>query len=407
MAMTAYYNDNDPFCCEWLRNLIDAGELPPGDVECRSITEVTADELRRYTQCHFFCGVGGWPLALRLAGWDATEPVWTGSCPCQPFSSAGKRQGEKDERHLWPEFIRLTKGCRPQTVFGEQVASSEIVGTQLEAAFVIAVQNGDYARANLLAKRLAQSNSFHYWARWVDRVQADLAGTDYTLGFKVLGAHSVGAPHIRQRLYWVADTERTEPRPGNGQEREAGVGRDRLAEYGDACGLGNTPSYGRQQGRAEPDGRGTASGCGIGGLGNHISPRLEGRQSQPGDDGPQQPTAERASRDACGLGNTTNHRTPGSQQAGQPETERGSATAWSDFTIVHCRDGKARRIPTQREFQPLAHGIQRKLGPELAGLAGMVRSARRNRVGRLRGYGNAICIPVAVEFIKAYRGTTE
>src|SRR5690606_329182 len=48
---------------------------------------------------------------------------WTGSCPCQPFSSAGKRQGERDKRHLWPEFYRLIAECNPPVVFGEQVAS--------------------------------------------------------------------------------------------------------------------------------------------------------------------------------------------------------------------------------------------------------------------------------------------
>lgn len=69
----AYYNDNDPICCEWLQNLIDTGLLPPGDVDDRSIADVTPDHLHKYTQCHFFAGVGGWPLALHLAGWPERE----------------------------------------------------------------------------------------------------------------------------------------------------------------------------------------------------------------------------------------------------------------------------------------------------------------------------------------------
>lgn len=118
----------------------------------------------------------GWPLALQLAGWPSNKPVWTGSCPCQPFSSAGKGLGDKDERHLWPVFFDLIRQCRPEYVFGEQVAS--------------AIGKG-----------------------WLDGISADLAEENYTCGAVVLGAHSVGAPHRRPRLYWVAS------RPGKRLER--------------------------------------------------------------------------------------------------------------------------------------------------------------------------------------------
>jgi len=102
-----YYNEIDPFAAQWLRNLILAGHLPRGDVDTRSITEVSPDDLRPYTQCHFFAGIGGWPLALRMADWDDARPVWTGSCPCQPFSTAGSKRGRNDQRHLWPVWLRL------------------------------------------------------------------------------------------------------------------------------------------------------------------------------------------------------------------------------------------------------------------------------------------------------------
>lgn len=153
--MTVYYNEIEPYCVEWLRNLIAAGLIPAGDVDTRSITDVQPSDLAGYAQCHFFCGVGGWPLALRLAGWSDATAVWTGSCPCQPYSSAGKRTGNADDRNLWPEFYRLIKACRPEVVFGEQVASSDVVGTVDEAAFVAAVRIGDFARANRLAERIA------------------------------------------------------------------------------------------------------------------------------------------------------------------------------------------------------------------------------------------------------------
>jgi DNA (cytosine-5)-methyltransferase 1 len=166
--MSVYYNDNDANCCQWLRNLIAAGHLPKGDVDERPIERVQPDDLRGYTQCHFFAGIGGWPLALRLAGWPDDRPVWTGSCPCQPFSVAGKRQGTSDKRHLWPEFRRLISLGKPTTVFGEQVASK-------------------------------------FALQWLDEVFYDLEDADYSCGASDLPACSVNAPHVRQRLYWVAD----------------------------------------------------------------------------------------------------------------------------------------------------------------------------------------------------------
>lgn len=176
-----YYNEYDPKTAAWLRELIKVGAIPDGHVDERSIAEVSPDDLRGFTQCHFFAGIGGWSLALQLAGWSSDKPVWTGSCPCQPFSSAGKGLGAADERHLWPVFFELIRQCRPEHVFGEQVAS--------------AIGHG-----------------------WLDGVSADLEAEGYTCGATVLGAHSVGAPHIRQRLYWVAHNlsqrgQRLESRP--------------------------------------------------------------------------------------------------------------------------------------------------------------------------------------------------
>ena len=168
--MVAYYNENDPYAAQWLRNLIAEGLIPAGDVDDRSIADVQPDDLKGYIQCHFFAGIGGWPLALQHAGWDATRPVWTGSCPCQPFSGAGRRKGTADSRHLWPEFRRLIEAAKPPTVFGEQVASKD--------------------------GRL-----------WLAGVRSDMEGMAYDFGAADLCAAGVGAPHIRQRLYWVAKSQ--------------------------------------------------------------------------------------------------------------------------------------------------------------------------------------------------------
>jgi DNA (cytosine-5)-methyltransferase 1 len=168
--VTAYYNEIDPYAAQWLRNLIAAGHIARGDVDERSIVDVRAAELAGYAQCHFFAGVGGWSLALRLARWPDDRPVWTGSCPCQPFSAAGKGEAFNDNRYLWPAWLPLIAQCRPPIVFGEQV----------EAAIG--------------------------WG-WLDTVLTDLEQEGYAVGTAVLPACGVGAPHIRQRLWFVADAD--------------------------------------------------------------------------------------------------------------------------------------------------------------------------------------------------------
>lgn len=176
-----YYNENSTTAAAWLRELIRAGEIGNGVVDERSICDVKADELRDYNQCHFFAGIGGWSLALRLSGWPDEEPVWTGSCPCQPFSCAGQRKGHADERHLWPAFYRLIAECKPSTVFGEQVAGPD-------------------------------------GREWLAGIRTDLEGAGYAVGAADLCAACVGAPHRRQRLYWVANSK------SNGLARTSVIG---------------------------------------------------------------------------------------------------------------------------------------------------------------------------------------
>lgn len=182
--MAAYYNEIDPHAAEWLRSLIKVGVIADGEVDTRSIEDVRPSEIRGFTQCHFFAGIGVWSYALRQAGWSDDRRVWTGSCPCQPFSTAGKAGGFADERHLWPAFFHLIEECNPSVVFGEQVASDDGLA-------------------------------------WFDLVQADLENASYAAAALDLCAAGVGAPHIRQRLFWVghADDARLEGHAGNGDER--------------------------------------------------------------------------------------------------------------------------------------------------------------------------------------------
>jgi DNA (cytosine-5)-methyltransferase 1 len=166
----AYYNEIDPYAAQWLRNLISNKLIMQGEVDERPIQDVRPYELTPFTRCHFFAGIAGWDYALTLANWPVDRPVWTGSCPCQPFSTAGKRLQFDDERHLWPYWFHLISVCCPPVIFGEQVANGA--------------------------------------GGWLDLVLADLESRNYAIGAALLPAAGVGAPHIRNRIWFVADADR-------------------------------------------------------------------------------------------------------------------------------------------------------------------------------------------------------
>jgi DNA (cytosine-5)-methyltransferase 1 len=315
-----YYNEYDPKAAAWLRALIAEGIIPAGEVDTRSINDITAHELTPYAQCHFFAGIGGWSHALALAGWPSDRPVWTGSCPCQPFSAAGRGLGEADERHLWPVFRNLIGQCRPPVVFGEQVAS----------------------KAGL---------------QWLGGVCADMEAAGYTIGAADLCAASVGAPHIRQRLFWVANANE----PGlQGGARSSSSGEERkpcgyaAERSGIASRLANADDLRRNEQRRT------------------TGPSIQGERAERAEEHLRPETDGQLSRRPEGLGAST---------GGLLQREGSNPHFWSDFDALPCRDGKARRI--ESGTFPLAHGIP-------------------GRVGLLRGYGNAIVPQVAAQFIQAY-----
>ena len=330
--MSAFYNEIDPFAAEWLRELIKAGAIAPGIVDERSIEDIAPDELDGFTQCHFFAGIGVWSYALRQSGWPDDRPVWSGSCPCQPFSAAGKRKAEKDERHLWPAWFSLIKNCKPKVIFGEQVASSEIVGTQLEIDFAIAVREGEFARANKIARKLVKTNGFHFAPRWLDALCGDLEEENYSVRPGVFGAHSVGAPHIRKRLYFAA-------------ERLADSNKHSCCQRGD--------------GISKDRNDGPVGDCTVSRMAN----------------------SSRIGRGTLGNRNNKGDDRPIVDTNGQNDRPGPTNGFWRDVDWLFCRDGKWR--PTQPEIFPLANGAT-------------------NRVGMLRGAGNAINAEAAKAFIKAF-----
>jgi DNA (cytosine-5)-methyltransferase 1 len=195
--VSAYYNENNSFLAGCLRNLIEEGLIADGVVDERSIIDVRASDLRGFAQVHLFAGIGGWPYALRLAGWPDDKPVWTGSCPCQPLSGAGLRRGHLDERHLWPAFHRLVAQRRPAILFGEQVASGD-------------------------------------GPEWLAGVRADLEDDGYAFGAANLCAAGVGAPHDRARLYFVAHAHAQHVAAGSrGQHHRQETDQREKTEWGE------------------------------------------------------------------------------------------------------------------------------------------------------------------------------
>lgn len=238
--MTAFYNEIDPYAAAGLRNLIAAGHIAPGIVDERPVQEIEPYELVGFTQCHFFAGIGVWSHALRRAGWADDRPVWTGSCPCQPFSNAGQKKGFQDDRHLWPYWKNLIDQCRPSIVIGEQVASA---------------------------------------LDWVDLVSADMEGSGYAFGANDLCAAGFGGAHIRQRIYFV----------GLADDDDAGPQRYRKPGQFDG------------PGRRQNSSRYGAADSTFGGLadsecdGQHRSGALgQGRWSKPSDGSSRDTDAERS-----------------------------------------------------------------------------------------------------------------
>ena len=321
--MAVYYNDADPAVCAWLRELIAAGHLPAGEVDERSILEVEPADLRGFAQCHFFAGIGGWPYALRLAGVTADLSVWTGSPPCQPFSQAGQRKGQDDDRHLAPAFLRLVAACRPELVFGEQVASAAVLG-----------RVGGAART---------STENPAGCAWFDALAADLEAASYAVAAADLPAAGIGAPHIRQRLFFGAMA--LEP----GGLGDLGAGSQGWVGMPGGADKRVAGSAGLARGLADGDGR----------LARHEQVQ-RGRQHgcEPQDAG------------AGGLVEGTD-----------PAGTRATDGVWRDPDWLLCRDGRWR--PVEPGTFPLADGIS-------------------GRMGLLRGYGNAIVPPLAAEFVMAF-----
>jgi DNA (cytosine-5)-methyltransferase 1 len=361
----AYYNEIDLYCAEWLYNLQATNLIPPGDIDTRPIQDVRPSDLKGYAQHHFFAGLGGWPRALRQAHWPDHRAVWTGSCPCQPFSLAGKRGGFADDRHLWPYWRYLIAVGRPAIVFGEQVASA---------------------------------------SQWLGLVRGDLEALGYAVGAIPIEAASAGADHKRDR-YWFVGNDQSDGRSEGRAEHELRGGRPTVTGDGGM-------EHAARISEREPDDEGNASAVsgkawpvsgGSSDNGSVANPEREGPfpgaltgvHSEQESRGARHVDAQRRSSDGdlsdaerIGL----RGQGPGEAAAAESQvqganeqrqrfwTDTGAVRDTGEYEWVLGADGKARRV--KPGICLLVNGVP-------------------NRVAKLRAFGNAIDPRPAQAFIES------
>ena len=203
--------------------------------------------------------------------WRGKIDILTGGFPCQPFSCAGKRKGADDGRYLWPEMLRAIREIQPSWVVGENVAG-----------ILTMVQPGSESQVGSEASLFGEDNEI--WERRqqyvVETVCQDLEREGYSVQPFVIPACAVGAPHRRDRVWFVARRVAADTRGHGGQaeaERDCGL-----------AGLPRTPSHSERCGRREiydkvqpgqPDGQGAD---GIGGERDAADPESAGSEGERG-----------------------------------------------------------------------------------------------------------------------------
>ena len=200
--------------------------------------------------------------------WRGHVDVLTGGFPCQPFSTAGKRRGEGDDRFLWFEMLRAIRECQPTWVVGENVVGLTTM-----------VQPTDEARVEEKADLFGESDCHKTVSRYtIDTIIGSLEQEGYSVQTFIIPACAVGAPHRRDRVWIVghrdgdakpdgdldanAEGERAEQREEGGVSEgdradflQAETARMEGVFHGRPCGLAGLP-----QPDTNADGRGRGSG---------------------------------------------------------------------------------------------------------------------------------------------------
>lgn len=162
--------------------------------------------------------------------WRGKVEVLTGGFPCQPFSYAGKRRGADDDRYLWPYMFKAIDQIRPTWIVAENVAGITTM-----------VEQGEVSEMGGQASIFEEVDGFHRYRLaetfTLQRICDDLEGHGYTVQPVLIPACAVGAPHRRDRVFIIA----------NSNERQV---RSEMRES-----AADTDSVGRSERRCETDGR--------------------------------------------------------------------------------------------------------------------------------------------------------
>lgn len=283
--------------------------------------------------------------------WRGKIDILSGGFPCQPFSLAGQRKGAEDDRYLWPQMLRAIREIRPAWVVGENVAGILTMvqpGKEVEVGSSTSLFGEDYTDEEMHRQYV------------VETVCADLEREGYSIRPFVIPACAVGAPHRRDRVWFVA--HRTDAGSENmREERKDGV-----------HGLGSVTHPYEYRSAAQEKGEGTERGR------RRNIPLPEERRNPP----------QRATG-LLGLPGTSAH----TQSTGiERKYEQRSREVQSDGRNSEAVQSRWRKFPTQSPVCSRDDGFPIPMD-------GIAFSKWRQE--SIKAYGNAIVPQVAYEIFKA------
>jgi DNA (cytosine-5)-methyltransferase 1 len=179
--------------------------------------------------------------------WQGKINVLTGGFPCQPFSCAGQRKGAEDDRYLWPEMLRAIREIQPDWVVGENVAG---ILTMVQPGSETAL-----GREESLFGEVDRERTLHRQEYVVETVCNDLEREGYSVQPVVIPACAVGAPHRRDRVWFIAKRAATDSTDAGTEtvqrERKDGVLSDKYVTHTDGKKLQKRLETGRRTDEAE------------------------------------------------------------------------------------------------------------------------------------------------------------
>lgn len=396
----------DRYCQELLKKRF------PGSVIYNDIKELTAERVIRDTKSKRHTEVKSVSQgeAADAKRTDRGTEQWhidllTGGFPCQPFSQAGKRKGTDDDRHLWPQMLRIIKETRPNWIIGENVAGILSMAqpggnSKLESETDFNEQDDGDSGANGIV-----------WG-----IINDLTKNGYDIQPFIIPAAAVGAPHRRDRVWFIANARREhgqrQAEPGkyeitntakNAVEFERPVGRNSPGVTTDTDNTGKrTPERGTNENRTpQSKERGRQSCAQFNGQNTNATDTATDTAKQGGERGGAGEQGEQAQQkeklpgryNPRNINNKINRDPDGVGLQGLREKQKRPGPFGLPSRETQWRE-KWFKIAT--EFC----GVDDGLSAELDGLK-FSKSAHRNQ--RLKALGNAIVPQVAVEIMKAIK----